>query len=388
MRIFASDTELNRYITNPLAGQKNAAGNMLGNRGITKDNVTFSKYSRMLPIDGQTEIVWDSRITNSDDNKAFQIMDQSISAIGNIIERVKSLTKLATDKSLSDEDRIEIQIDLVSLNKDLNVEKRKMNLRMAGQSEKEITENIIGLEKSADWLVEMLKRARERVLNGEEWDVAEVYQEEYRVSSIEVQTPEGRQFFNGEGFELPANINPKTAKIINHITPDGGSMVITDDTNVPTVSAILAGIGMPIVMDAQSAKDALPKISAQLEDLMAMKKELASAVYEARIEEFPARQNETSQLLQSLETPQGNSADPDDNKQSLTVQTLIGEMVYVDGDKSNPVLRNPKGVAGKMFAKLAKFFSDKLGKFSGTVIRDNGTYSVTLSCAPPKINGR
>jgi len=76
-----------------------------------------------------------------------------------------------------------------------------MSLRMAGQSGKEIANNLSGLEESANRAIDILKRARERVLNGEEWDVAEVYQPEYKLTSIEVQTPEGRHFFeDGENF--------------------------------------------------------------------------------------------------------------------------------------------------------------------------------------------
>jgi hypothetical protein len=384
MKINAADTGLNRFSTNPLARQNTPTNNLYGNRA-KMDILQFSKFSGKLVIDGAAVTAWNEKITNASDDKALQLMDRSISNIGNIMERMKFLTKLATDESLTDEDRIDIQIDLVKLNKELNVEKKKMSLRMAGQTEEEIAENLDGLEESAKWAVEMLERARERILNGEEWDVAEVYQQEYKLSSIEVQTPNGRHFFeNTLDFTLPPDIDPDTAKIINHLTPDGGSMIVSDDPAAPTVSVLLAGLNIPMVMDAQSAKDALPKFEEQLKTLETMKEELTVVVSDARMEQLQAKQEGVSQLL----TPSGNvsgTSQPDENSREQSVQTSIGEMVYVNGDKSSPVLRNPLNAAGNMFSKLVKFFTGTLGNFSGTVIRESN-YSAEFSSTPPKIN--
>jgi hypothetical protein len=103
-----------------------------------------------------------------------------------------------------------------------------------------------------------------------------------------------------------------------------------------------------------------------------------------RTEQLQARQQGVSQLLESSGSARGASQ-PDDDSREQSVQTSIGEMVYVDGDKSNPVLRNPLNAAGKMFSKLVKFFTEKLGNFSGTVIRE-GNYSAEFSNALPKLN--
>jgi hypothetical protein len=385
MRINAAETGLNRFINGPLAHRSTSTNNLFGNQSKT-DTLQFSKFSGKLVIDGTSVASWNERITNVNDDKALQLMDRSISNIGNIMERIKSLTELATDESLTDEDRIDIQINLVNLNKELNIEKKAMSLRMAGQTESEIAENLSGIEGSSKWVVEMLERARERILNGEEWDVAEAYQQEYKVTSIEVQTPDGRHFFeNTEDFALPPDINPDTSKIINHLAPDAGSMIVSDDPTAPTVSVLLAGLNIPMVMDAQSAKDALPKFEEQLNTLKTMKEEFAVVINETRMEELQAEQQGVSQLLKSSANV-SDTSQPDENSKEQRVQTSIGEMVYADGDESNPILRTPQNTAGKMFAKLAKFFTEKLGNFSGTVIRE-GNFSAGFSNALPKING-
>ncbi|MDR1133740.1 MAG: hypothetical protein LBL05_06220 [Synergistaceae bacterium] len=396
MRISVANTGLGRFIANPLA-RRTAAGGGLSRNSVTNDVLELSKFGGRLVIDGQAVNAWDSPVTNLSDEKSLRLMDRSISRIGNILERMKSLADLSTDNSLSDEDRIVIQIDLVKLNKELNAEKQKMSLRMAGQSESDIAKNLSGFEESANSVIEMLERARERASNGEAWDAAEVYQPESRVAAIEVQTPWGRQFFEGadgdfSGFELPSDIDPGTAIIINHLLPDGGSMIVTDDPNAPKLSAVLSGQNIPMVMDAESAKEISRKIGDQLKSLAKMKEELGTAARETRMEQFNAERQGVSQLPQVSEPHAVSSPNSDGKPKELAVQTSIGEMVYVDGDDNSvPVLRNPENAAGKMFAKLAKFFEQKIGNFYRTVIR-NGAMSkerflAESSIAAPKING-
>jgi hypothetical protein len=310
------------------------------------DTARFSKLGGRLVIGGKAVTSWNARLTGVGDDRALQLMDQSISNIGNIMERMKSMTELAADESLSVVDRIDIQIGLVKLNTELNYEKEVLSLRMAGQSGAEITKHTGHLRETERWAVEMLERARERVLNGGDLDAAEVYQPENKLSSIEVRTPGGGYFFeDADDFEL-SQIDPDTAIIINHLVPDGGSMAVTDDPNAPKLSAILADMNIPMALDAQSAKDTMPKFGKRLNELAKMKESLADAIAKTRMERFEAGLQGNAPLSAPSDSARDLSSAPEGGDKELTVQTSIGEMVYIDGDKSNPELRNPINAAG------------------------------------------
>lgn len=377
MRISADALGLSRFVYSPAR-----LGMAVRGPGAT-DAVRFSRFEGKPAIGRAAVLSWESRLTRSDDEKTLRLMDDAIANIGGIMERMKSLTKLAADKSLSDVDRIDIQLDLVRLNKELNLEKRRMSLRMAGQSEEEIARNTHGIGKSADWAAAILGRARKRAEDGEAWDAAEVYQPEERLTAIQVRTADGGAYFfePTEEFTLPSDIDPDTAVIIKRLVPAGGSMIVADDPNVSTVSAILAGMNVPLAMDAKTAGDMTQKLDAQLDQLLKVKRELAEAVQESR-----AAQPESRSPGSSGQFVPGASPDPDGKAGRESVWTDAGEMVYRDGDRSAPVLQNPRNAAGRLFAKLAKSFEEKIGHFSDLTIRPDGKLAVGLSTVSPRIS--
>jgi hypothetical protein len=184
------------------------------------------------------------RVTKSGQDPTLQLIDKHISIAGEILERMKKFIDASRDESLSDEDRIELQIAIGKLQHDFDTETeefRRKFLELMGVGKGEpVTDKFEGSEP-----YKMLQRARERILNGEEWDVAE--------ECIAVLKSDG----SGE--------------------IDRYEWEITDDPDKITVGNILKESGRG-VMDPKSAAMSSDKISNELEGLMRQRQKLVTFI--------------------------------------------------------------------------------------------------------------
>jgi hypothetical protein len=196
-----------------------------------------------------------ARVTGGRSDKTLRFIDKHISNSGRLLEKMKTLAEAAQDESLSDIDRLEIQMEIGQLQHDLNKEAALM--KYSYHLTKDMTESQL-----AAWVdntfgnfgdseaYKMLERAQERLLNGEDWNIAEVY-------APVVKTFEE----NGEVFGYVDRYQWESAV----------------DEDIPTVGDILKAKGRS-VMDLKSAIVSAAEIDAELADLLEQRDKLVAFI--------------------------------------------------------------------------------------------------------------
>jgi hypothetical protein len=200
------------------------------------------------------------RIVKEGGDKVLKLMDKHISIAGNILERMKKLTEAAQDETLSDIDRIYLQIEVGRLQHDLDYNNdlmEKIYLDQFKPGSEAIVSAWHGVYEDS-YVYKMLERTRERIANGEEWDVAEVATGIFEI---------GNDMPRSE-FALPS-------------IPDkvlvGSEWQISDDETVPTVGEILKAKGRS-VMDADAAVFSTDELEKSLTTLAEKRQQLISFV--------------------------------------------------------------------------------------------------------------
>lgn len=409
MRINATDTNLSRYVLRPenLYAQdpKNSNPFLPANY---QDRFSASRMGELLRCQGEAIAVWNERITKPDDDPALALMDRSMSAVGELLERMKTLTLLAQDERMSGIERMGLQIEMGKLQQELSVETKKMSLRMAGQSEAEIAHNL-GLMQTPEKTPEggMLERALKRLRNGEEWDIREQYEPITRLKEVHlVSLGGGKRVVSGETWEqsgFPADLDPGATIVVRIEESDEGHFTRTDDPETPSVSETLKANNAILLMDSKSAKEGTEKIEQQLVDLRAMREEFAVFCQANRAEPQPTiafdkkklsetevvelqaqiareRQAKEEEIERNIRLQNGGTLSEDEIQKMNDPQsrpnsrgqlrTRVGIMTYSTDengveDRSDPRLRQAEGPYGGLFAKLESLFKDKINKTLG-----------------------
>jgi hypothetical protein len=268
MQIRATDTILGQFAANQF------------NKGQTKIQNPFSPGGRLC-IGGKVAVPLEDRVAFGKDNKTLQLMDKSISKIGGLLEQMKNITKLSQDDSLSDLDRIDMQIEMDHLQKTINKEVARMSFLREDKTELEINALLLDYQ-NPEHENEMLKRARERILNSEEWDAAETFALITKplgvIAAADGVTQSLPQNIQGE-FMLPEGVKREEAVLLNgNDWGYGGHYVVTNDPSVPTVSDILKESGNYYVMDSKSAQKSMEQIDKKLEELAKQRKGLIELI--------------------------------------------------------------------------------------------------------------
>lgn len=179
----------------------------------------------------------------------------------NILERIGELSKLAEDDSLSDDARVELQIEIANLQDNLEVIPFNI-LGLDGGRREFGTATQTGIEfYKANGVApgnitgdfgdgsSMLERMRTRIMNGEEWDVKEAW------------APEGCDI---------VSVDENGAVNVSKI-PSAGWYVIDDSIkgseSVPTVSQRLEAATSYVVMDAKSAHETSALVNERIEKI-------------------------------------------------------------------------------------------------------------------------
>jgi hypothetical protein len=201
------------------------------------DSVQISGAGRQMYLhvnkednDDKKAVSWES-ITNITADKTLSLVDKHISKAGKLLERMKALAEAAKDKSLTDIDRISLQIEIGRFQHELDTETDRMELSRTGyfslefmdsatQSIESVLKQWHGNFEESD-AYKMLQRASERIAKGEEWNVAEIATDIVKIEDGEVA----------------------------YVRTD---WEVVDDNTVPTVSDILKAKGRS-VMDPKSA---------------------------------------------------------------------------------------------------------------------------------------
>jgi hypothetical protein len=146
------------------------------------DTLTISEAGKRLRFHSEDTVKLSKQSTETISDPLLQAMDKSIKEVNSILEKMKALTAAAQSEKLTKLDRMEMQIEMEDLRKNLREAMTASHLELA---------EMLGIEKGPLYSGSMelkspalpgedersvLQRARDRLVKGEEWDVAEAYE--------------------------------------------------------------------------------------------------------------------------------------------------------------------------------------------------------------------
>jgi hypothetical protein len=177
-------------------------------------------------------------------------------------------------------------------------------MRREGKSEAEIASRLAYIyEEDPD---SMLQRARKRIINGEEWNVSEIFDLISVSKGVKVATPDGWQNLgqNAEGeYVLPEGMKVEESARINEFEWGyGGHFVVTQQKSVQTVREFMEMTNMIIIMDSESAAEVTESIDKKLKGLTKERKTLVEFIEKNGAQPTPATASEES----SMHTPTNN----------------------------------------------------------------------------------
>jgi hypothetical protein len=189
-----------------------------------EDRVSISNAAKQLHLhirgndEGaeKAERSWE-RVAKGSDNQTINLMDKHLSIAGDILERMKKLAEVAQDETISETDRIELQIEIGRLQHSLNYSNELMVRTVVLDFTSESGAAAYAFNKHGiyedSYAYKMLERVRERIMNGEEWDVAEIITDDNELEISDDETvasvgdilkSEGRSVMDAEAAALTA----------------------------------------------------------------------------------------------------------------------------------------------------------------------------------------
>jgi hypothetical protein len=171
-----------------------------------------------------------------------------MSKAGKLLERMKEIAKIARE-TLLDEDRVELQVEMGRLQHELDRDTEVLKAKLAGDDEYAKVLMRSSFENTETY--KMLQRARERVQNGENWNVAEI------ATPILKQDAESMGLM---GYSLL-----------------GYEWDVTDDPLVPTLGEMLNAKGRS-VMDSASAVVSYEELGKEIEGLIKQRVKLVGYI--------------------------------------------------------------------------------------------------------------
>ncbi|MDR1581128.1 MAG: hypothetical protein LBS35_12285 [Synergistaceae bacterium] len=201
-------------------------------------------------VTDETAMSWGKQIKDSRADPKLKLLDEHITKAGKILEKMKEIAESALDETLSDSDRLALQMNMGRLQHELDCETEKLYSKYRFGKAK-VTLHEQNYEDTDAY--KMLERAAERLANGEEWDVAEEW------------TPYGNVPENW--YELGINID--------NVFITGYGWEISDDPDAPTVGDFLKAKGRS-VMNSEAAGVSMAELEKDIEKLVKQKDSLAS----------------------------------------------------------------------------------------------------------------
>ena len=274
MQINGMNEFLSRYITRTAnINQQNqqkplAIVNPMGRSG---DQLNLSNIGERLRFQGASISRWNERSAPGVKDASLSLIDESISEVGSILERMKSLTLIAQSEELTDLDRINMQMEMEELRTQLLDAARKMSAEFAGES---FISQPAFMELPGDGS-SLLERARDRILEGKNWNAREVFQ----LGGVlkEVRGSQGAHII---GDEWPEGLDIESISMKIYEPGEeaigAGKWLITDDKSVSTVREKLEWSNTINLMDAKSAAKGTERLDNQIAALQKMRDRFAA----------------------------------------------------------------------------------------------------------------
>ena len=309
------------------------------------DTVSFSGNGKRLSLSQSEKLSANSEKTGTA-GTVLALMDKSMSEVEGILDEMTSLAKSAGKEGLSDLERINKQIEMEALRLRLYSASRSMSHHLAEMSGQRTSGELTLVDASPGlWGGDdrtLLERARDRIENGEKWDVVEGYRYLHTIEEVRIGgTDRSIKVEKGKRFELPDDIDPQKAVLCCIGTPAGGEWFVSDSKEALSVRQKIKASGTIDLMDAKSAQEGVERLEAELEDMKAMREKLAAF----------ARDYSAEDMVQTVgENAPGGGG--------LLFNTVLGVMKTqtATGLNATPQLVRPANRLGEMFAKIDHLF--------------------------------
>lgn len=311
------------------------------------DTVSLSDIGKRLSLHRSKELLTNTGKTGPA-NAVLALMDKSMSEVESILDAMTALAESAGEEGLSDLDRINRQIEMEALRSRLYSASKAMNHKLAKMSGQETSGELTLVEASPGiWGGDhrtLLERARDRIENGEKWDVVEGYRYLHTIEEVRIGgTGRSIKVEKGERFELPDDIDPENAVLCCIGTPAGGEWFVSDSKDALSVREKIKASGTIDLMDAKSAREGAARLKVELKDMKSMREKLA-----AFSEGYSAE--DMTQTFGLVETASGG--------EGFFFNTILGVMKAptTTGLNATPQLVRPTNRLGEMFAKVDSLF--------------------------------
>lgn len=297
------------------------------------DSLSLSELGKRLSLNrGESSSLLEGRKADSVDSLPSwaQPMDKVLSQTIDILERMRKLAVAAQDKKLTDLERIEMQIEIEDLRANLNAVPRTL-LR------KELQVEYVSLQEAYAALFKdgsesfgdcssVLERARDRILNGQEWDVREAWS---RGGFIRVTRDE-----NGEDVQEVGAGNAwhvvDDRNVVTRVWQEGKYVYVDSGRKVPTVRERLEKASPVVVMDAQSAARGIGYLEKRIASARKFREQLPELIEQSEQPKW-----ETYVFLERLIFPDGNF------KEVLTEPDIASYHLLHDGIYDYPYFSRP-----------------------------------------------
>lgn len=296
------------------------------------DSLSLSELGKRLSLNrGESSSLLEGRKADSADSLPSwaQPMDKALSQTIDILERMRKLAVAAQDKKPTDLERIEMQIEIEDLRANLNAVPRTL-LRKELQVEHVSLQEAYaafkdGSESFGDYS-SVLERARDRILNGQEWDVREAWS---RGGFIRVTRDE-----NGEEVQEVGAGNAwhvvDDRNVVTRVWQEGKYVYVDSGKKVPTVRERLEKASPVVVMDAQSAARGIGYLEKRIASARKFREQLPELIEQSEQPKW-----ETYVFLERLIFPDGNF------KEVLTEPDIASYHLLHDGIYDYPYFSWP-----------------------------------------------
>ena len=261
-------------------------------------------------------------------------MSKSLSKVESTLEKMQELVKKASNTDLTALDRINMQIEYEELRETLAGASAKMNEGLAQISGQKVDKPYTNLTNASPDGTKVLERARDRLMRGEDWDVAEAYGIKY---------------------------DEETGEEISGYWVTGKKMTrFIDGSELSTVKDKINATDTVNLMSSLTAKEGIERVEEQLTRVKDMREKFSSFIMSYNGEDLDSgvkvkdldkfeRQNKFDSVLGIMEF-QG---------------ARLGLPEYAH---SEPKLITPTNGMGFMFSRIDDMFSDIAGKLAATPI--------------------
>lgn len=339
----------------------------MNNTALQLNRDSFNLSGLASNLAGKLRTSGDYSITDAatETDPTLKLMNRSMKEVGNLLEEMKTLAEQAQDESLSDEDRIDMQIQMTKLQAQLYRKTYGMSLEMAGkESDLFRTSQLNAIDYDEELTIKMLERERARIRSGGTTDGEGTLLVEDRVKLRIENGPETWGLTEGTydaatGTFVPGKAKEDLGEGTYAVTGRNAQKMI-ESGEVLTDEERMARNSLSL-MDTKSAKASTEKIEKRIQGLTDMQAELKEA-----------------------DAASKNAASGDANYSILggtqsenSVMTSLGMMKATqdeygknplkgrDLDAADVRLQNTQDPMGKMFQKLDAFFKDKVHQSLG-----------------------